>query len=182
MAYFLIALVLLQSCVIYQKSPTTINDASEYTGSIKLYTTDENVYELRWIILKDGNVLSVLNTEKVSLNKAEIKQIKTGSTKHQTINLDSALKHNGPLYVLTSNDKISTKYMRIMEADNGQLFGIKMFHEETSMIVIPKHKIEKIVLQDKDMSNATSIGIFAAIFVSIITFYLIGKDSVHIDL
>ena len=57
-AYLLVSLILFQSCVVYNKTPTSIEKASQYNNhKMKIKTYDGDKYKLRWIDEKDGNVV-----------------------------------------------------------------------------------------------------------------------------
>ncbi len=52
-AYFLILLVLFQSCVAYQSTPTTLNSAVD-TGPVKLVDNEGRIYKFKNVGLEEG--------------------------------------------------------------------------------------------------------------------------------
>jgi len=75
-AYFLAMLTLFQSCIVYNKNTSTIEEASsEKDMPIKIITKDGYEYELMWIEEKNGNVVSIKNSKREFINKSKIIQI-----------------------------------------------------------------------------------------------------------
>ena len=70
-AYFLVMLILLQSCVIYNNS--TVEQASSRKNThIKIFTKGGDKHKLKWIEEKDGNVVSITNSKRVFLKKSKL--------------------------------------------------------------------------------------------------------------
>ena len=84
-AWFLTALILLQSCVVYHKTPKTLEQASLENTDTKIWFSDD-VQEFPWkykyILLENGAYFGMEEIEKgelqkVPLEKEEIQRIRT---------------------------------------------------------------------------------------------------------
>jgi len=104
-AYFLAMLMLFQSCIIVYKK-ASVPEASEYDNwRIKIKTIEGEKYKLPWVELKDGNVVSIKNTERVFIEKNDIKQIVKYSPEPKVIPLDSATSYSGSVQILIKGDR-----------------------------------------------------------------------------
>ena len=105
-AYFLAMLILFQSCVVYNRTPSSVTEASRYKERLmKIVTIDGYKYKLNWIEAKNGNIVNMKNTEREYFDKGEICQIVKIDPEPLVIPLDSAVKHRGTMQVLTRNKK-----------------------------------------------------------------------------
>ena len=61
--YFLAMLILFQSCVVYNKTSSTIEEAtSDEEMPIKITTKDGQKHKFRWIEERDGNIVGIKNS------------------------------------------------------------------------------------------------------------------------
>ena len=63
-----ISKLLLQSCVAYQKTSVSLQEAA-YEGKVRLIGTGGNVYEMRNIEMQDGNYYGFIGKEKTLIQK-----------------------------------------------------------------------------------------------------------------
>ena len=184
-AYFLTMLILLQSCVVYNHTPSSVAEAIRYNKRLmKIKTIDRRKYKLKWIEEKDGNVVSIKNSEREYFNKKDISQIVLQDPEPQVISLDLALKNPGIMHVLTKDDKgiyNSHEFIKISENDK-LITGYKMTGKDTLTVVIPIDQIEKIQIQDKGASATLSVlailGI-TSLVVGIIAFFEGGGFNIN---
>jgi ABC-type Fe3+-hydroxamate transport system substrate-binding protein len=104
-AYFLIMLILFQSCTVYKKKPSTIEEASsEKKTHIKILTKDGHEHKFRWIEEKDGNAYTVTNAKRVFVNKNKIERYVVLLPYAAPVPLDFAVEHKGIVYIDTQKD------------------------------------------------------------------------------
>ena len=78
-------LILFQSCVIYKKKPSAIEEATSKENTfIKIITKEGNKYKFRWVEEKDGNVYSITNTKRILIKKSKLGK---SNFKHKLINI-----------------------------------------------------------------------------------------------
>ena len=184
-AYFLVMLILFQSCVAYNKNTSTIEEASsEKDMHIKINTKDGNEYKLRWIEEKDGNVVSMMNVEREYIHKNEIAAFVIFDPEQKVVPLEIALKNQGTVRILTE-DEINIynthEYLRI-RANDEKIIGYKMT-KNTITVIIPIDQIEKIRLKDKKRSNGRTaglvVGVGAAVVVIVGTAAMVNSFDDH---
>ena len=160
-AYFLIMLILFQSCTVYKDTSSTIEQASaDKDMPVKIITKDGKEYELGWIEEKDGNIISMMNVDREYLDKNDIEQVILLDPEPQVVPLDQAIKHYGTIRILTVDDKNrynNHQFIRICENDE-IITGYKMTGNDTLTVIIPIDQIEKIQLKDKKKSNRKTAG------------------------
>ena len=165
-AYFLVMLILFQSCVVYNNNSSTIEEASsEKDMPVKIITKDGDEYKLRWIEEIDGNIVSIKNVEREYINKNEILQIVLLDPEPQLVPLDIAVKHHGTIRLLTKDDKDrrhSHQFIRIRESDE-RITGYKMTGVDTLSVTIPIDQLEKIQLKNKGKSSGRTAGLIVGL-------------------
>ena len=165
-AYFLIMLILFQSCVAYNKNTSTIEEASsEKNMPIKIIDKGGHEYKLRWIEEQDGNIFSIRNAKRVYFNKKDIVQFIIQDPEPRVVPFDQALNHRGVVRLLTKEDKdtyINHQFMRISEKDE-IITGYEMTGPDTLTVLIPIDQIEKIQLKDKKRSNIRTTGLVVGV-------------------
>ena len=165
-AYFLIMLILFQSCVAYKDTPSTIKEASsEKDMPIKIITKDGYEYKLRWIEEMDGNIVSMKNVDRDYINKNDIADYVIFNPEPKVVSLELALKNQGAVRILTrgENDKYNTyEYLRI-RANDEIITGYKMTRKDTLTVIIPIDQIDKIQLKDKKRSNVKTAGLLVGV-------------------
>ena len=70
----LLASILLQSCVAYQKTSVSLEDAAN-RGNVKLIGTDGNVYEIQNIEMQDSIYFGFIGKEKIVITEASLSGI-----------------------------------------------------------------------------------------------------------
>lgn len=141
-AYFLIMLILFQSCIVYKKNPSTIEKASSKNNiKMKILTKDGQKHKFRWIEEKDGNVYSIANTKRVFIKKSNLGE---SNFKHNLINIES-----------------QGDYIR----------GLKITNKDTTTVLIPIEQIEELKLINKGLSYVLPIALSFLIIISGITAY-----------
>ena len=145
-AYLFALLVLLQSCVVYEKTSSSVKEASQYNDRrMKIKTIDGNKYKLNWIEEKDGNVVSIKNTKRAFVDKSKITQILPDG-----VTLEFVLKHDVAVQIKTK--KYTYDFIKIKEQDD-LVKGFIKVSGDTTTVVIPIDQIEKIKLENKEMSK-----------------------------
>ena len=152
--------------MVYNKAPTSIEKASQYNNhEMKIKTYDGDKYKLYWIEEEDGNVVSIKNTERASVDKSNITRILPDG-----VTLEFALKHNVAIQIKTKTRKYD---FIVIEEQDDRIKGLTKVKTggDTLSVIIPIQQIEKIQLQDKDKSKTGSIliavGAVLGVFVTI---------------
>ena len=166
-AYFLSILILFQSCAIYKRKSTPINEAAAPKNArIKVITRDGNIHYLKWIEEKDGNVYSIINTKRVFVKKDKIEKYMIYRPDPVTVPLEAALVHEGKVEILTwkymknRNKTIESKGEFIDIEDRGKYIrGVKVVSKskEPEIIKIPINQIEAIKTIDKGLNAGITI-------------------------
>ena len=147
-AYFLTMLILFQSCVIYKKKPSTIEEATSKENTfIKIITKEGDKYKLRWIEEKDGNVYSITNTKRIFIKKSKLGK---SNFKHKLINIEN-----------------QGDYIR----------GLKMTNKDTTTVLIPIEQIEEIKLINKGVSRVLPITLSFFIIIGGLIGYVIANSD-----
>ena len=125
-------IILFQSCSVYKKNPSSIEEATGKRNThIKLTTKDGQEYKLRWIEEKDGYVYSIENTKRIYVKKKNLSK---------------------PTVI---------QYRFIESQDKGEYIrGITMTRKDTVTIQIPIEDIAEIKLISQDKAIGLPIGIF----------------------
>jgi len=147
-AYFFLALILLQSCIIYKTQPTSIEEALQYNDRRIKVVTNDVIYKLKWVEIIDENILSITNTKRIAIDKNKIRAIRAFDQKPMYISLDSSFNHIGTVQVKAD---FNYKFMRIY--DHGDhICGVR-YSRDTTIILIPIDSIEEIKMQNKGLSR-----------------------------
>ncbi len=166
-AYFLSLLILFQSCVAYQKQSYTPEKASESDDKqIKIKTINGETYNLSWIDVEDGNVVSKRSVKRDFMKKDEIEEIIVNNP-YRSITIDDAVNHQGNIYIRTKdakkrNQKEFELYNHIfidIKEDGEYLKTYSMIGPDTASVIIPISQIEKIVVEDTTKSNVRTAGL-----------------------
>ena len=164
-AYFFFILILFQSCVaVYNKS--SVAEASRYDNwRIKIKTVEGEKHKLPWVEEKKGNVVSIENTERIFIEKNNVKQIVKYSPEPVVIPLDSATTYSGTVLILIKEDRNKYESHNFIKFEKqGDLFKCyKMTSEDTSTVVIPLEQVEKI----KVVNNDATIGATFLVWISV---------------
>lgn len=177
-AYFLAMLILFQSCVVYNKSPSTIEEAtSDEEMPIKIINKDGHVYKFRLIEENDGNIIGFRKAEKEYIYKEDIFQYVILSPEPHTVPIDTALNHNGLIRILTNNRLEGFKsheFMKIIE-DDEKIIGYKIDSKDAMPVIIPLDDIDKILLKDEieSASKTTKAIIASSLGIGIIVLIII---------
>ena len=169
-AYFLVMLILFQSCTVYKKQTSSVSQASESDDRlIKIRTIDGTKYELKWIEEEDGNIVSIKYTEREYIDKDEIVRIEYDPDPH-VISFESLLNQNGAVQIVTKDKKgnhTSSDFIKIVD-EGDYIKGYKMTGNDTLTIVIPIDQIEKIQLEDIKKSKAQTRGLAVGLCLGIV--------------
>ena len=188
-AFSFASLILFQGCiVVYKSKPISVEEASGYENTkMKIATKGGNNYKLKWIEEKNGNVVSIKNTERVSVSISDIKQIKTVDHEPTHISLDSACNHNGIAEVIAVNIEgyINSEKLIKIKRDGDRIIGNKITKKDTATVVIPISYIREIKVQNKATSavantvmgvGITSVTLFTILVIALACGY--GDSSI----
>lgn len=165
-AYFLSLLILFQSCVAYQKQSYTPEKASESDDKqIKIKTINGETYNLSWIDVEDGNVVSKRSVKRDFMKKDEIEEIIVNNP-YRSITIDDAVNHQGNIYIRTKdakkrNQKEFELYNHIfidIKEDGEYLKTYSMIGPDTASVIIPISQIEMINIEDLSKSHSRTVG------------------------
>ena len=88
LARFLAALLLLQSCVVYHKTPTTLESASKELINTKVTSSNGEIARYKYITYEDGAFFGVTLTSgewiKTPIDEKELAQVFTKDTSRST--------------------------------------------------------------------------------------------------
>lgn len=167
LAYILALLMLFQSCVAYQKQSYSPKKAAEFDDmQIKIKTINGNDYKLSWIDEEDGNIVSMKNVKRDILNKDEIEEIIVNNP-FRSIPIEEAVNHQGNIFIKIKDGKKENQkefnmydYEFIDVKDDGEyLKTYTMTGPDTTSIIIPISKIEKVRVEDKLKSSVRTVGL-----------------------
>ncbi len=180
-AYFLAMLLLLQSCMVYNKASSTVEEAcSEKNAPVKIKTKNGEKYKLKWIDEKDGNIVSIRKVKKKYFDRNEIFQFAILDPEPHTVPLDVALKHQGEIRFLTIDNKdryVSHQFIKISKRDD-IITGYKMTGKDTLSVIIPVDQIEKIRMKDKASSAVlTTVGLTCGVGLIVLIIVAINDFS-----
>jgi hypothetical protein len=66
-AYALAALMLMQSCVVYHKTPVSVDEAVATNKPVKIYTTENKIYKFKKLVREEDNIYGISSLK--GLNK-----------------------------------------------------------------------------------------------------------------
>lgn len=160
-AYFLAILILFQSCIaIYKKSSLHEAEAQQYDNwQIKIETLYGEKYRVDWIEERDGNIVSICNTERILIDKEKVKQIVISDPSPHVIPLDSvSIFYGKTSFLLQDHRGIFESQEFIQYEDLGHSFKCyQMTNKDTLTIVIPLENVEKIKVVNMDATVGVSL-------------------------
>lgn len=176
--YFLAMLVLFQSCIVINKKSTVKKASDPEIERIKIRTIEGKKYTLDWIDRRDGNVVSIRNTERIIIDKEKVKQIVISDPFPRVMPLDSITRYSGNISFVINDrrDKIESQEFIQFEDMGDSYKCYKMISEDTVTVVIPLEQIEKISVPDHGASKVVSFMLGSAIFVGIMVVMLAQSD------
>jgi hypothetical protein len=70
-AYSLAVLMLMQSCVVYHKTPVSVDEAVASNNMVKIYTTENKIHKFEKLVTEDGKIYGIKSIRQMSfdLNK-----------------------------------------------------------------------------------------------------------------
>ncbi len=153
-ANFLAALILLQSCVVYQKNPTPIEEVTKQRDiNILIETTEGAKYRVRWIEEKEDKIYSIANTERYFIDTAVIQSIHQDNIPLKDIPFQMIQNRVGSFTVKT----VSQRYTFIkIDVKDQNLVCYKKLRGRIYSINIPKDQISSIRLIDDQASERAS--------------------------
>jgi hypothetical protein len=60
-AYALSALMLMQSCIVYNKTPVSVEEAIATNRRVKVYTTENETYEFKKLVKEKENIYGIID-------------------------------------------------------------------------------------------------------------------------
>lgn len=161
-AYFLVIAAIFQSCIVYEKQPVSIEQASKYYDrQIQITTKDGIDQNLNWIEEKNENVVSIKNTKRTPIISSSILQIKTVGSKPTPISIDSAYKHEGAIEIMQydKNERMYTKEFINIKWNGNHIIGLQEIRKDTATVVIATDQIEEIKIQYKRPLNNINLNL-----------------------
>jgi len=146
-----------QSCIVYQKRPSTLEEAANPKNKkTKITTLDGEKYEFDWFDIEDEYISSTLKTKREIFSIDEIQYIlsKGGS---KNIKLDSTTQLRGDYTIKTTNSEFRCFEI---ERKGDAVTAIRTTGKDTLTIHIPQAQIEKIQIVNRGDSAVGNIGIF----------------------
>ena len=65
-AYALSTLMLMQSCVVYHKTPVSVDEAVASNNTVKIYTTEDQKYNFKKLVKEEGNIYGISSIKGVN--------------------------------------------------------------------------------------------------------------------
>jgi len=162
-AYLLSSILIMQSCVAYRAPNYKPDDAAKFEKEkIKIITRDGVKHKLDWIIVKDQEIISYDDASKVKLVREEIEAF-MAIDPFREITLEEALVHDGTVLLQLKNHKIKESLYSykfdVLEENGPELYGIDFNDVYSERIVIQQENIDKIYVQDIELSTGGTIAI-----------------------
>ena len=153
-AFFLIILVLLQSCInIYKRGSYAVNELPERKNAyIRVKTVDGKKYKLRWLEEKDGNVVSIRNTQRVLIDTTDVMSYWVNDSVPEMVPFRKAATYSGPFEIHTE-DRVYN-FVKI-ELSDQYLKGYEKLGAKLTYFTIPLNHVEEIRIRN----NGASFGI-----------------------
>ena len=168
-AYFLAILVLFQSCIaIYNKS--SIAEASEFDNwRIKVITIKGEKHRFDWIDERDGNIVSIHNTERILIDKEKVKQVVISDPAPHVIPLDSVSIFYGKASFLLQDHRGRFESQEFIQfEDAGNLFKCyQMTSSDTSTVIIPLGQVDYIKVINKEASGGVNFLVWLAVLTGV---------------
>lgn len=171
-AFLFAALILLQSCIVYERTQYPIEEAAKYNDrAIKIITLNGDTFKLNWVEERGVNLVSIMNTKRIFLDPENILQIKALDPEPFFIAVDSTINYRGDVVITIKDDKGKIKDYNFIEIEAREdlIQGLSMTVGDTSTIVIPKNTIQKIQMEDKIGSTAGNAAIGLGVVLALIT-------------
>jgi len=162
LATFLSILLSLQSCVIYERMPSSLREAGSLENRrMQVCTLDGSRYHLQWIEMYSDSVRSIVNTTRAYVDPEKIIRISVDDPSPRIISIPEALEYNGIVHVNdlgSQYDKFNHHFFRLVRYED-QLIGYEMIKKDTMTVYFPANQIDQIILQDKIGSTAGNVAI-----------------------
>jgi len=166
-SYFLVMLILLQSCIaIYGKS--SLDEAASPTYDdwrITIKTLNGEKHRLDWIDQRDGNIVSIHHTKRIFVDKEEVKQIVIFDPDPRVISIESINLYRGKASFLIENQRGRYRSEEFIQFENLDhvLKCYQMTSEDTLTVVIPIEDVEKIKVVNMDATVGVSLVAWLAV-------------------
>ncbi len=149
-AYLLVIIMLIQSCAIYHKQPSTIEEAAaERKTQIKITTKNGELYKLRWIEEENGYIYSIKKTKRIYVKKSK----------------------------LSTNPVLNYRF--IETKDEGEYIrGITMIGKDTTTVRIPIEQIDEIKLINQN--KTFGIPFLVICVISLTAGIIYGINNFHV--
>jgi len=180
--YILIIALSSSSCVIYQKTPSTPEEAANpKSRRIKIATTSGDIYRLNWVNVENNGLSSIQKTRQNIYELDEIKYIMDAGNS-LILMKDTITFREGELIIETRKNTV--RCFRIEKYEN-EILATQFTSKDTASIFIPKDQIEKIQIKNRSASTAGNIfigiGTAATIIVGI-GIYDLSENGISVPL
>ena len=157
--YALAFLFIFQACV----SNKINSEKTLEKKSATVVTNDGYTYDLPWYEVKDGNLISILNTSRIVLNKEQIIEVAVYNPKPIKVGLPDALIHDGDISVIAFDEGQYVHHYRFYELKEvrGQYVGYTFTGDYAANISIPIENVKNIEvdkIQHMDETMKTLLG------------------------
>jgi hypothetical protein len=163
-SYLITMLILLQSCVVYNSHRYTPYEASLYTkGFVKIKTIDGAAHKLPWVEVQDENVMSILKTKRVLLEKSKVIQISGLDSTTRIIPIDSAMYYHGIMQIQTPDNNGTYRTYEVFKVavEGDMIHGYTVKDTDTVTVFIPISEIKKIkVYSPSGTITLNALGVF----------------------
>lgn len=173
-ASFLIIIFVLQACV----SSNTSSISNNQIESIAVKTHDGHTFDLPWYEVKDGKLISILNTSRISLDKEQIIEVAINNPEPKKVNLQDALVNDDDVFILAFDDGQRAHHYKFYEfiEVNGQFIGYTYTGGYPTNVTIPWDNVKKINVEKKTQyMDASAIRVFEWTIYIALEFFAISQ-------
>lgn len=149
--FFCILIFANQACV-SNKSFTASESKIE---SVVVQTHDGYTYDLPWFEVKDGELISILNTARIVLNKDQVIEVVINNPETNKANIDDALIHDGTISMIAfdAGQRVHHyKFYELVEV-RGQIVGYTYTGDHSANVAIPMENVKNIDVKKIKQTN-----------------------------
>lgn len=138
---------MLQACVSNKISSESKNEVE----SVVVRTHDGYTFDLPWYEVKDGKLVSTLNTSRIVLEKEQIIEVAINKPKPIKVDLHDAINHNGNISMIAydTGQRVHNYEFYKLEEVNGVIVGYTYTGGYAANIIIPWDNVKKIDVEKK---------------------------------
>lgn len=147
-------LFFLLSCA--SSKPSSVYDNHKKTVVVK--THDGYTYDLPWYEVKDGYLVSILNTSRIVLDREQIIEVAIDNHEHKKVELDEALSHDGTVSLIAfdSGQRVHNYEFFELKEVKGQVVGFTSTNGFAANITIPLNNVKDIDVKEiRQMDDTT---------------------------